>query len=129
MSSGLGSLHKVLKDETRIRIVLLLHEKGFLSYVDLMKGAEVTSTGKMNYHLKILSDIIAKTAEGQYILTEKGKLASRVLLEFPCENMQQRGMKPSWWRRFWIGTAILAVTISTIWTTAFLLGYVDLREL
>jgi hypothetical protein len=38
MSSGLGSLHKVLKDETRIRIVLLLYGKGFLSYVDLMRA-------------------------------------------------------------------------------------------
>jgi len=100
-----------------------------LSYVDLMRGAEVTSTDKMNYYLKILSDIITKTAEGNYILTEKGKLVSRVLLEFPCENIQQRGMKPAWWRRFWIGTAIMALTISTIWATAFFLGYVDLREL
>jgi DNA-binding transcriptional ArsR family regulator len=38
MGSGITSLHKVLKDETRLRIILLLQEKGSLSYVDLMKA-------------------------------------------------------------------------------------------
>jgi hypothetical protein len=129
MSSGLGSLHKVLKDETRRRIVLLLNEKGIVSYVDLMRRAEVTSTGKMNYHLKILGDVITKTAEGQYTLTEKGKLASRLLLEFPQETIQQRGMKPRWWRTFWIFQAVLAVISLIINLELYFYGHMDLNRL
>jgi predicted transcriptional regulator len=95
MSEGIASLHKVLKDETRRKIILLLSDKGSLSYVDLMKELHITSTGKINYHLKILSDLLAKNEAGQYTLTEKGKLASRLLLEFPEEK---RMGKPKWWR-------------------------------
>jgi predicted transcriptional regulator len=98
MNSGFASLHKVLKDETRRKIVLLLNEKGSLSYTDLMKTLEIDNTGRMNYHLKVLDDLIMKREDGQYALTEKGKLASRLLLDFPDENRQQLGMKPKWWR-------------------------------
>jgi len=82
MSSGISSLHKILKDENRRRILLELHEKGSISYVDLMKTLEISNTGKMNYHLKVLGDLIAKNEDGKYLLTEKGKLATRMLLEF-----------------------------------------------
>lgn len=82
MSSGISSLHKILKDENRRKIMLQLQEKGSISYVDLMKILGITNTGKMNYHLKVLGDLIAKNEDGKYLLTEKGKLATRMLLEF-----------------------------------------------
>jgi DNA-binding transcriptional ArsR family regulator len=88
MNNGLASLHKVLKDEMRRRIVLLLNEKGSLSYTDLMKALEIDNTGRVNYHLKVLDDLVMKKEDGQYALTEKGKLASRLLLEFPEDNGQ-----------------------------------------
>ena len=96
MSSELASFHKILKDETRRKIILLLHEQGNLSYVDLMKASGITNTGKMNYHLKILGDLLSKTEDGKYTSTDKGKLASRLLLEFPEEHKQPMGMKISW---------------------------------
>jgi hypothetical protein len=89
MNSGISSLYNVLKDKTRRQIVLLLHEKGSLSYVDLMKALGIENTGKMNYHLKVLGDLLVKTEDGTYTLTEKGKLASRLLLEFPERRMSQ----------------------------------------
>jgi DNA-binding transcriptional ArsR family regulator len=48
MSAGIASLHKILKDETRRKIILQLHEEGSLSYVDLMKAIGIANTGKMN---------------------------------------------------------------------------------
>ena len=48
-----------------------------------MDATEIGSTGLLNYHLKVLSSLIAKNESGQYLLTEKGKLASRLLMEFP----------------------------------------------
>jgi len=83
MSSGLTSLLKVLKDETRRKIILLLGEKDSLSYTELITALRIANTGTLNYHLKILGDLISKNESGLYTLTEKGKLASRLLVEFP----------------------------------------------
>lgn len=61
MSSGLESLHKVLKDEKRRKIITLLNEKE-ASYTELMNMLEIiSSTGKLNYHLKVLNELIINT--------------------------------------------------------------------
>ena len=125
MSSGLASLHKILKDETRRKIILLLNEKGSLGYTDLMDTLGIVSTGLLNYHLKVLGDLLTKDENGQYTLSEKGKLATRLLLEFPDANANGSG-KPKWWRKFWTGTAFF-VTVSLIISFAvYFLGYIDL---
>ena len=58
MNVDLASLHKILKDETRRRIVQHLNSKGQLTYMELMNLLEITNTGKFNYHLKILADLV-----------------------------------------------------------------------
>jgi hypothetical protein len=65
MSSGIAALHNILRDETRRKIILLVHEKESISYVDLMKDLQIVSTGKMNYHLKVLNGLLSKNEEGQ----------------------------------------------------------------
>jgi hypothetical protein len=120
MSSGIASLHKVLKDETRQKIILLLQEKGSLSYVDLMKALGITNTGKMNYHLKVLGNLLTKKENGQYALTEKGTLASRLLLEFP-ETARQTGPDVEKPQVFWGGVIICGFAMIDF---LFLLRYV-----
>jgi len=129
MSSGIASLHKILKDENRRKIILLLREKGSLSYVDLMKALGIANTGKMNYHLKVLGDLLAKTEDGKYALTEKGVLASRLLLEFPEAAVNGSQAKPKWWRKFWIGAAFFVTVSLIISFAAYFLGYIDLAGL
>ena len=82
---NLESLHKILRHPIRRRIVLELHEKQEVAYIDLMRILEVENTGKLNYHLKIIGDLIVKNENGKYQLTEKGDLASQLLLKFPEE--------------------------------------------
>jgi DNA-binding transcriptional ArsR family regulator len=108
MTADLESLHKILKDPTRRKIILSINEKGSLSYTDLMHAIGVSSTGTLNYHLKILADLLTKDDTGQYLLTEKGKTASRLLLEFP-EQANQEQVKTKWWRRFWFVAVLLDV--------------------
>ena len=60
MSSDLASLHKILKDETRRKIILLMHNSGGLSYSDLLRALKTTDKGRVNYHLKFLSPLITK---------------------------------------------------------------------
>ncbi|MFA5366248.1 MAG: hypothetical protein WC325_13790 [Candidatus Bathyarchaeia archaeon] len=123
MSSGLVPLHKILKDETRRRIVLLLDEKINLSYTDLINSLGDVSTGLLNYHLKVLNDLLAKNEAGQYILTEKGKLASKLIIEFPEKDgpLQKKKRKQFW---------ILAVVVQLVYLfssiTLYSLNYLDL---
>ncbi len=70
-----------MKDPTRRRILDLLAEKGTLSYVEILNALEIEHTGKLNYHLKLLGDLIGKDEAGRYILTEKGRLGTQILLK------------------------------------------------
>jgi len=82
-TTDLRQLHKVLKDQTRSRLVELLQEKNQLSYTDLLHLSGVQHTGKLNYHLKILGDLISKDEQsGMYSLTEKGRLAAQLSSKF-----------------------------------------------
>lgn len=83
LSVDFRSLHNILKHPIRQRIVLVLLEKKELTYVDLMNIVEVANTGKLNYHLKILGDLVEKDEYGKYRLTVKGQLASQFLSKFP----------------------------------------------
>lgn len=129
MSSGIASLHKILKDETRRKIISLLHNEGSLNYTELMNELGIVSTGKMNYHLRILNDLVMKRKDGSYVLTERGMLASKLLTEFPEVNRQQLGMKPKWWRHFWIGSLLVTISFYSILILAYFLGYINSTQL
>jgi hypothetical protein len=58
-----------------------------------MGYAELESTGKINYHLKALGDLITKTSTGQYALTEKGVLAAQFLLTFPEKKKEPSNLR------------------------------------
>lgn len=124
MNNGLASLHKILKDETRRKIVLLLNERGSLSYTDLMKTLEISNTGRLNYHLKILGELLFKRADGEYVLTDKGVLASRLLLEFPEKN-NQFVMNTKWSWRFWFSATLLTFIYISLIVTFYFLGNID----
>jgi hypothetical protein len=114
MSQGIASLHKILKDETRQQIILLLNEKGSLSYTDLMDTLGFVGTGLLNYHLKVLADLLMKNEAGQYTLSEKGQLAYRVMTEFSSNQPQviDKRIYKSW----------IIFTIATV-LIVFLNGY------
>ena len=88
MSVDLESLSDVLKHPIRRRIIFVLYERGRLSYVDLMNLVGVDSTGKFNYHLKILDDLIEKGRNGKYGLTEKGRMIAQLLQKFPEKKVE-----------------------------------------
>lgn len=135
MSSGIESLHKILKDETRRKIIAILNEKGAAGYTELLNQTEIDSTGKLNYHLKVLGDLVEKN-DGRYMLSEKGKLASRLITEFPAQDDPFQEKK-KWWKRFWIaaitlqavtltffGALYLSGNISVIWLMQAIIGFI-----
>jgi DNA-binding transcriptional ArsR family regulator len=111
MTSAIESLHKILKDETRRKIVLLLNEKGSLGYTDLMDSINVVSTGTLNYHLKVLGNLIEKSPSGVYPLTERGKLAYRILTEFPDQENPPQDKRIY---KAWLVFAVATVTLSIL---------------
>jgi hypothetical protein len=122
MSSASDSLHRILKDENRRKIIMVLNEKGNLGYTDLMKAVGIDNTGKFNYHLKILSGLIVKKDDGLYALTEKGLLASRLMRQFP-ENTDQLRLK-SLRQTIWIGLALQVIYVTAI-VVLYFFGVID----
>jgi len=90
MDVDLASLHKILKDPTRRHIVLHLGRRGQLAYMELMNLLEIANTGKFNYHLKVLGNLIEKGEDGEYRLTERGQLAFQLLQKFPEKPMKAK---------------------------------------
>ncbi len=123
MSVDTASLHKILKDQTRRTILQCLSSNGATSYLKLMKEAGVTNTGRFNYHLKTLSDLITKDADGKYVLTEKGKLAIQLLDQFPIKpNLTERSklfsaQKPKLPKK----TMALAITVLLLGISALII--------
>jgi len=128
MNSGLDSLHKILKDETRRRIVLLLKERESLSYTDLMSHLKIVNTGTLNYHLKALDDLIVKGEKGQYLLSERGRLASKLLIEFSEQDGVLQAKKKDW-RRLWLVIVALNSAGLLLLLSLTSLGYLDLGGL
>jgi len=79
----LSQLHGILKDKNRARILELLDQRGSISYVELLNLTGILHTGSLNYHLKVLGDLLAKDElTGRYSLSEKGKVAVELLGRF-----------------------------------------------
>jgi hypothetical protein len=72
-----------------------LSDKGSVSYVDLMNAVEIKNTGKFNYHLKILGDLIEKDENGKYGLSEKGQLAVQFLQKFDSAKGGKQFLRPA----------------------------------
>ncbi|MGD0405506.1 MAG: winged helix-turn-helix domain-containing protein [Candidatus Bathyarchaeia archaeon] len=117
MTVEFSALHKILKDKTRRTILKCLNDNGPMSYVELMKLAEVANTGRFNYHLKALGGLIEKQGDGRYGLTERGHLAVQLLDKFP-ENGFQKGERKKNWKKA-VGilaiACIIVASISVYW--------------
>jgi len=107
LSVDLPKLHNVLRDPTRAKILELLDQSGPLAYVELQSLLQITHTGKLNYHLKLLGDLIAKDEQaGKYGLTEKGRFALTLLGKFMTVSAQSSAQSN---RRIWMNRAAIAV--------------------
>jgi len=88
LSEDLSRLHKILKDNTRTKILEVLEQKAPLTYGELLEQSGITNTGRLNYHLKVLGDLVSKDGQtGKYGLSEKGRLAIDFLGKFRMASM------------------------------------------
>jgi len=121
MSVDISRLHDVLRDRTRARILELLEERGSLSYVEMQNFLQIAHTGKLNYHLKVLGDLVVKDSQsGRYSLAEKGKIAVQLLSKFQTATYVSETK-----RALVTGFALLALVAAVI-LLAYLTQYVAL---
>jgi predicted transcriptional regulator len=114
-SSNDASLHEILNDENRRKIIRLLRENGTLSYTELMKASQIDSNGKMNYHLTALNHLLAINNKGQYSLNDKGVFAYSSINAFQSKKTITKTNKPF---DYWIAYT----AISTIYLVILFLG-------
>ena len=124
MSSGPDELLDILKNKTRRKIVILLFKQKTMTYTDLMDALKIANTGRLNYHLKILKDVLTKNTDGHYLLTEKGKLVYRLLMEFPGPEKELQTKKKNW-KRFWVVAIILEITMFLFSFGLYFWGFID----
>jgi hypothetical protein len=93
LSVNFESLSDVLKNQIRRKIILTLSKNGSVSYVDLMNLVGIKNTGKFNYHLKILGDLIKKDESRKYSLSDKGQLAVNFLQKSVGKETEQASLR------------------------------------
>jgi DNA-binding transcriptional ArsR family regulator len=116
-----SSLHKILSDTTRRSILELLSEKQALSYTEIMTLLGITNTGRLNYHLKVLGNLVSKDEEGKYRLTERGQIAVNLLRTFPERAPAEK--KPSALKA---SVAIVLILVGILIIASFSFGLLGL---
>ena len=105
--------------------------------MELMNQVKVTNTGRFNYHLKVLGDLIEKMSDGRYKLTERGQIAVQLLERFPQKSVRTENQPitvlcytPIWAksRRRELGLIVIDVTLAQLALYLFLFGFLFLRR-
>ncbi|MHA1369127.1 MAG: DUF7347 domain-containing protein, partial [Promethearchaeota archaeon] len=67
-------IYALLSHPMRRKILRLLEKKGFLRHSDLMENLRLSSTGKLNFHLSKMENLVKKDPHtSAYYLSEEGK--------------------------------------------------------
>ncbi|MDH5375206.1 MAG: ArsR family transcriptional regulator [Candidatus Bathyarchaeota archaeon] len=77
-----------LKHPVRRQILLLLEQKGEVSFTDIQSAGGINDTGLLSYHLKELAFLVEQSGRGKYRLSEVGQ-TSMVLFR-KVERERQR---------------------------------------
>lgn len=79
MKVDVSRANKILANSTRRQILELIGKKEEVSYVEIRKALGHINTGKLNYHLKIIDDLVTKNSiTGKYSLTFAGNAALKM---------------------------------------------------
>lgn len=95
---------------------LLAQREEGLAYTEIMTILRITNTGRLNYHLKAIANLVTKDEQGKYHLTEQGGLAANLLKTFP-ERIPISERKPSALK---ITVAIVLILVGILLIASFI---------
>jgi DNA-binding transcriptional ArsR family regulator len=90
-TSDYDSIFAALKNPIRRQILILLEQKGEVSFTDIQDAVGINDTGLLSYHLKELKLLVEQSSRGKYVLSEIGQ-TSMVLFR-KVEREQERTSK------------------------------------
>ena len=102
---GMSSREEVfeaISHPLRIKILQLLAERP-MSFSELKKALGVKSSGKLDFHLKKLSNLVTLNSEGKYTLTREGYAALQAITTIKRYGWQKR--------TYIIGTVAYAIAL------------------
>ena len=82
------AIFAALKHPLRRQILLLLEQKGEVSFSNIQNAVGINDTGLMSYHLKELAPLVEQAKRGKYRLSEVGQTS--VVLFRKVEKERQR---------------------------------------
>jgi DNA-binding transcriptional ArsR family regulator len=91
LDDEISHFFNVLGHPLRRQVIKVLGEKSSVSFTDLKSTLNV-SVGTLYYNLDLLKGIVEQNANKKYVLTNKGKLAYRLLVESE-EKLLSLGLK------------------------------------
>jgi len=86
-----NEIFEAISHPIRIEILKTLAEKP-LGFADLKRKLNIKSSGKLDFHLKKLENLITINKEGKYILTEKGYAALNAIKVINRYGWQKRAL-------------------------------------
>lgn len=72
-TTGYDKIFAALKHPLRRQILLLLEDKGEMSFTGIQNAVGLEDTGLLSYHLKELESLVRQSARGKYSLSEVGE--------------------------------------------------------
>jgi len=100
---------EALGHPTRIKILEVLAD-GSKSFSNLKKELEIESSGNLSFHLGKLTELVKTDSSGDYVLTDDGKEAVRVIeTSMQTESTKQGG------RRKHFGMDPVPIAVSIVW--------------
>lgn len=77
-----------LKHPIRRQILLLLEQKGEVSFTDIQNAVGINDTGLMSYHLKELAPLVKQSNRGKYCLSEVGQASVELFRKVERERQR-----------------------------------------
>jgi len=86
---GFDKIFEAISHPIRIKILKLLAEKP-MSFAELKRKLGIKSSGKLDFHLKKLGNLITLNNEGKYTLTKDGYAALQAIITIKKYGWQKR---------------------------------------
>jgi len=81
-----NEIFAALRHPVRRQLLLLLEDKGEMSFTEIQNAVGVSDTGLMSYHLRELAPLVEQSTRGKYCLSEVGRASITLFRKVEMEK-------------------------------------------